>query len=225
MEDKIKHTFDSLTMPEACDAKIRASLRRPARHVWRPLAAAACLILAVLVLVLVQPPVVQALENTVEKIINHLFVYDMFPGATLTDVRYSENGSLVEVEGTDANGNPFWAACDDMSMPDWLDPREDGLYYISDGHATEISALISEDTPFTAQFTDKTGIRHYIAIGGTYGSGDTAMDHIGWADWTQRSLYGDTNWLSGRARNHLDADGNERGWITSAKKSMGIPWS
>ncbi len=223
MENNIKDAFESLTMPEACDEKIRAALHTTSRPNWRPLTVAACLVLALLVLI--QPPVVQAVEKTIEMLFDISFVYDRFPGATIETVRQHESGSVVEIDGFDADGNRFVYGWDDMSMPDWLDPRTDGLYYIADGETVEISGLISEETPFIAQFTDDTGIRHSIAVGGTYGSGEQAMDEIGWADWTQESPYDDTSWLSGRAKNHLDAEGNGRSWFETAKDAMGIPWS
>ncbi len=182
MEEKIKDAFSSLTMPEECDKKIRAAMARPARLPWRHTAAAACLVLALVVLL--QPPVVQAVERAADSIRKVLF-----------------GGKHPMV---------------------WLMVQGDELYYTGNGEKINITDRISAESPFTYEYIDEDGIRHYIAIGGDFDPEDeTHWGTLGWSEWTQAPPYDYSSWVGGDGAYPWK---EENLWLEEAKDLMGIPW-
>ncbi len=220
MEDNIRKAFDSLTMPEACDEKIRLSLRRSHSRIWRPLTVAAGLLLAVLILA--QPPVVRAVEQAAQNL-RQLVVSRLFPNAAVKEQYVFEDGAYVHENGVLSDGSPYSGGIYHGGMPTWLDDREDGLYFTGNGEELEIGSLISMDTPFTYQFTDEKGIRHYLAVGGIYAPSEEA--NIGWSEWFQKPPYDASGWIGGYGTNHWDKEADAKWpWLEKAEDIMQIPW-
>ena len=228
MDHKIAQAFAELKMSDECTEKIEKTMaqhRVVHRCTLRAVTSlAACVALAVLVLSNAQ--VVQALEELMEEVnatVTSLFI----PGATVEEYYEFEGGNLIIEQGKTAEGKPYGAGeYKTGSIPSWLLEENGRLYFTGNGEHTDVTDLISEETPFTYVFTDADRIRHYIAIGGVYGTGETALDKVGWSEWMQKAPYDMTSWLGGYTTGQYDAKtDSDRAWLEKAKDIMDIPWS
>lgn len=218
MEKKLFEAFDALKMSDECENKIRTSLSKPRSVFHRvrlgALAAAACLLLVLLVFT--NETAVQALE-TIGEDIRTAIVSLFYPDATVKEQYQFENGDFVAERGTNADGQDYnHVRYATGSVPSWLKVEDDGLYFTGNGEYIEISSLISDEVPFTYVLTDSDGIRHYIIVGGTYGTGENALDDVGWTVFLQKES---SDMLSGWIGGYGKGDGP---WYNNGRDILGI---
>lgn len=229
MEKQLIDAFDQIKMSEECAEKISRKLSHqqtaPRRFRYVAVTSAACLLLIVAVLYS-NTTVVQALQTVGENLKNA--VLDLIaPNKTVTEQFTFEYGNYVIENGVhSASGNYTIGTYVTGSVPSWLKAEEDGLFFDNGEERIEISSLISTEVPFTYIFTDSQNIRHYIAVGGIYGTGENALNTVGWCEWMQKSPYDMQSWLGGYAKgNQGNGAENSQVWKEKAKEILGVPWS
>ena len=228
MQKQINEAFESLKMSDECAEKISTKLNgthyKPRTLRLSTIAIAACLLL--LIFVFTNSTAVAALE-TVADSIKTAITSLIYPEATVEEQYVFEGGNLVIENNvsTDNKTMDYAVSYNTGSIPDWLTAEEDGLYVLCDGEKVEISSLISNDVPFTHITTDANGIRHYLAVGGVYGTGENALGTVGWVEWMQKEPYDARSWLGGYSTNKSDnRTGENFPWYEAAKDIMEIPF-
>lgn len=228
MKKQIIDAFDQIKMSEACAEKISRQLSQrqstPRRFCWAAVTSAACLLLIIAVLCS-NTTVVQALQTMGENLKNA--VVDLVsPNKSTAEQFTFEYGNYVIKNGVNsAGGNYVVGTYVTGSVPSWLKAEEDGLYFDNGEERIEISSLISNEVPFTYIFTDSENIRHYIAVGGTYGAAENALDTVGWSEWMQKPPYDMQSWLGGYTKgNRGNGAENSQAWMEKAKEILGVPW-
>ena len=228
MNANIRSAFEEVTMPQACEEKILAAMAQKKRAKARPnfvriTAAAACLM--AMVLLLTNPTVVQALENTIASALekftetteesNVIVRYESPDGKFTDESVYDKDGNLIIGRG----GNDL------TKVPEWYVEQDDRVYFAGNGEWIDVTDLISLDTPFTYTY-NQGGIVHYIAIGGVYDP-DPEKWNVGYAEWyyDPNGLDGQGDWIGGYCDNYWDKETDDDWpWLAKAKEEMGIPW-
>ena len=221
MEKKVFEAFDELHMSDECTEKIRCSLNetRSVSHrvCFAPLAAAACLLLVIVLFA--NAPTAQAWENISEGIKNAIVSF-FYPEANVKEQYQFENGNFMAEKGTKPNGQDYNSVQYlTGSVPTWLKAEKNGLYFQANGESIEISGIISDEDPFTYIFTDNSGIRHYIIVGGVYGMGEDGLENVGWAEFVQKAPYDMMkSWIGGYSK-------GSGPWYNNGRDALGIiPW-
>lgn len=232
MKDTICSTFDQVTMSTECENQILGAMRHnktrvTARPNYVRIAAAAVCLMA-FILLLGNPTVVEALENTISSTLEKLLEvnedttiihYNSPDGKFQTRDEYDENGNLIS----------GWGRNDLTKTPDWYVEQGDRVYFAGNGEFIDVTDLIDLDTPFTYTYTDQGGIIHYICIGGVYDP-DPEKWNVGYAEWYYDPDFVYANgiegrWVGGYCDNYWDKDtGTDWLWLQKAKQEMGIPW-
>ena len=228
MEKQIKEAFENLKMSDECVEKITAKLNggyiKPRAIRFTPVAIAACLLLVIFVFT--NSTAVAALE-TVGESIKAAVTELLIPNAPVTEQYKTENGIIKIQTVTNENGKEeqHIAQYSNVDEPEFLKVESDGLYFIGNGEHIEIGSLISKEVPFTYIVTHESGLREYIAIGGTYGVGDNGLDLVGWDVWHQKPPYEHDTWIGGYAKNIFDKETGEKwAWHYAAKDILDIPF-
>lgn len=228
MENTIKEAFVNVKMSDACEAKILNSFQtRPGKPLWIRFAVAATVCLLTLTLLFTNPGIVQALGNALEsvgKTISELFHHGVSPNKhyTVYVTEPAETETAPSGESSPSGGNYF------VTVPQWLEVRDDGLYFRANGEEIEIGNLITEEIPFTYVYTDN-GITYYIVVGGTYAADGTPFDGVGWALWRQDAKVAETDptaaWQGGFAAGVYDTETGEGCvWYQEGKRILGVPY-
>lgn len=228
MEKQIKEAFENLKMSNECAEMITAKLNNTDIHPrsgrFAPIAIAACLLLVIFVFT--NSTAVAALETVAESVKTAITSL-IYPEATAEEQYVFEGGNLVIENNvsTDNKTMDYAVSYNTGSIPDWLMAEGDDLYVLCDGEKVEISSLISNDVPFTHITTDANGIRHYLAVGGVYGTGENALGTVGWVEWMQKEPYDARSWLGGYSTNKSDnRTGENFPWYEAAKDILDIPF-
>lgn len=226
MENRLKKAFENLKMSDECAEKIRTSLccPRSQRIHFAPIAIAASLLLVIFVFT--NSTAVTALE-TVGESIKAAVTELLIPDKPVTEEYKTENGNIIIQTTTNKEGKEeqHTAYTSNPDEPEFLKVESDGLYFVGNGEHIEISSIISEDVPFTYIITHESGLREYIAIGGTYGVGDEGLDLVGWEAWHQKPPYEHNSWIGGYGKNIYDKETGEKcAWHYAAKDIMDIPF-
>ena len=151
----------------------------------------------------------------------------LIPNASVTEHYETANGVIVIQTITDENGKEdrHIVSHENIDEPAFLKVESGELYFIGNGEHIEIGSLISQDVPFTYVITHESGLREYIAIGGTCGVGDNGLELVGWEAWRQNAPYDSYSWIDGYGRNHIDKETGEKcAWHYEAKDILGIPF-
>ena len=244
MENKIKEAFDNVEMSAACQNKITDSFQRRPKRPWARYLTAVSAGLLLLVVLLNNPHVVQALEKAIETIKNrsltllrvetqdgeYYITVDQFAlSETIPIIPDATTNQATDSEKETIAVNHNLSAKDYLSgtVPVWLYPSIDGLYFIADGQRIDISGVITEETPFTYVFTTSDNLIFHIIVGGTYSNEDCSLDDVGWAFWFQDGEKAKTEpglaWIGGNSAGAYK-DGEGRAWYQEGKKILNIPF-
>lgn len=229
MEDKIREAFHTVQMDHHTGQRILNAIgeknRTQNRFSLRRFAVAACLI--AFVAVLCNPTVVEALENTVEKIITlhknnqdiKTLEYKTSDGKFHDTYEFDEDGNMISSKG----GNNL------MVQPAWLVYQGDRVFFEANGERIDITDRFSMEEPFTYIYTDANKIIHYICIGGVFDP-DPEKNNVGYAEWfydpakagSKGTIMG---WIGGYADNYWNKETDDDWpWLMKGKEALGIPW-
>lgn len=223
MENKLQQAFSNIKMSDACEEKILESFqKRPAQTRWVRLAAVATLCLLMMVLLFTNPNMVQALEDVLESVGNYLFHHGVSPDKHYTVYVTEPTDTSPSGEAPASGGDYF------ITVPQWLEAREDGLYFLANGEEIEIGSLITEEVPFTYTYTSG-GMNYFIIVGGNYQTGGAPLEGVGWALFRQNAKKAETDpygaWLSGYSAGvHDPVTHRNRPWYKTGKEILGIPF-
>lgn len=233
MSNKIYSAFDEIHMSEACQEKILKAMHRKQnhcaenRHRIRVATAAACLMATLLILC--NPTVVEALENSISSALEK---FTRVKADGTTEIRYqSFDGKFQAGAVYDSTGNQILSQGRNnlLVTPEWYVEQDNRVYFAGNGEWIDVTDLIDLDTPFTYTYTDQNGIIHYICIGGVYDP-DPEIWNVGYAEWYYDPNFVHTNgikgnWIGGYCDNYWDKNtGTDWLWLQKAKQEMGIPW-
>ena len=238
MNEKIFTAFDDIHMSDACGDRILDAMQRSKRRtrgnprLIRLTAAAACLMAAVLLLC--NPTVVAALENTFASVLEkYVETRGESPEEEITVIRYqSPEGKFYSEDVYRADGSlVIGRGGNDLTkLPEWYVEQDERVYFAGNGEWIDVTDLISMDNPFTYIYTDQGGIIHYIAIGGVYDP-DPEKWNVGYAEWYYDPDFVDElhgirgHWAGGYCDNYWNKDTDDDWpWLAKAKEDMGIPW-
>lgn len=228
MENKICEAFAQIQMRTACEEKILNSFQKQSsKALWPRFAAVATVCLLIATLLFTNPNAVQALENALEAVsesITNLFLPRVLPNKlyTVPVTNPNETGTDPSTDTT-ISGDSYY-----ISVPSWLEERDDGLYFLANEEELEIGSLITEEIPFTYTYT--TGrMTYYFVVGGTYNPEGTPFEGVGWAMWEQDNILAETNppaaWKGGYAAGIHDPEtGENRPWYQAGKEIFGVPY-
>ncbi len=230
MENKIRESFDSLHMSEELSGKIEASLTRTRKkNRWVPAltAAAAC---AAFALVCVCTPVGAAAAQVVEQVRERIVESILGPGHAVTEQIEFPDGDVVEY-GVNPDGTTYVAERSNLKFPSWLEAGEDALWFTANGERIDLTGQMNETEPFTYVY-EENGITYHVAVGGSYDpllrediiAGYRTEAGLGWCAFMSRETEQGTEWITGNSHGHLDPEGNEYVWFTTAKEILGVPW-
>ena len=224
MEKQIKDAFAELKMSQTCAWRIQSSLRQHRRTPgWIRYAAVATACLVLLVLILANPNVAEALENV---IVN--FGKTEQPQGTNGNVveqnTYFESNFSSSIE-IDEDGNRVCVGSMNTGPAKWLEITEDGVYFTGNGENIEIGSIITTEVPFTYIYTDPQGILHYIAVGKYIAKGE---ERVGWHEWLREADKADdgrfAGWIGGGGM-IPNSESETWGWLEAAKEQFDVPWS
>ena len=197
---KIVEAFDTVKMPESCEAAIRRDVKKkqsdqgPYRRL-RPMLAA----LAVVMLML-------CFSTEVRAAVKEWTVKYFFPGSDITIYEMlDETGDVVEIAGVDTDAPPFARIVNGR------------LYFVGNNEKIDITDLVKEDAPYFYSYMDDYGLTHYMAVGyaGT-------MENYGIYEFI-REKNGD--WITGTGRNFLSMETETRyPWVDLVWEEFDIPW-
>lgn len=249
MEKRLIEAFDQVTMPEACEQRIEARLRKKPetalRHVAAPVAEArgswlapvAAMLALVLAVGMILPRMQQAPEQLAEMPTEELQEGDVVDGR----VWEFEGGAVTVTKGERYRQGGFSEGSYDTAyMPTWLSEQDGRLFFIPEGikgDKMDITDLISTEEPYTYIYTDEDGIIHYLAVGMLHeGPFVSIEESIGFACWFRDAAEmeaalaeGKDNfhagWITGYGSGHWNNEtDSEFGWYSKALETMDIPW-
>ncbi len=121
---------------------------------------------------------------------------------------YLGNGSITRTEDS-------VSVSVNTDAPNTLYEIRDGRVYLTvDGHDDDITDLFDYETPYIYEFTDESGIRHTVIIGGD-------LDAIGSAEF----LWDTEGQPAGGASSFGTPEGaDDAPWFDAATEQLGLPW-
>ena len=216
MEKQLKESFENLTMPEGCQARIQAAMaekRRKTRPGWVRVAAMA----AMLALVVLMGFHFDTLRVCAERAYEHI-VHPQDPEATEAVGRiggdtYVSYGGVVVQHGE-------YSGKVNEKLP--AEVRDGRLHFIANGENIDITDECSMERAYIYTMEDITGALHYIVVGGTpenWGYQIIIRD-------TTREGTNPEGWVGGGGSNYCgeDSDWEPYGWVKDAKERIGHPW-
>lgn len=204
MKSSIVEAFNSVTMPENCEEKIRNKTVRKGvvrNHVRRLLPVTVSFAAMLLLLFTLSPAALAAMRGWMVKY--------FWPDSDLTvyDIQEGDVEATVVVVDTDA---PSFARL--------VDGR---LYFLGNGEKIDITDRITEESPYFYTYVDEYGLTHDMAVGysGT-------LDNHGVYEFIWKEEAGIKVWTAGTGRNFMD---NRTGacypWVSIVWEKLDIPWA
>ena len=198
--NKIVEAFETVEMPESCEAAILSAMkekRNTGRRAGRlhPVAAA----LAVVILML-------SMSTEVRAAVNGLVVKYFFPGSDITIYEeLDENGEVIRITGVDTEAPAFARMVNGR------------LYFLGNGEKIDITDLIGEEEPYYYTYVDEYSLTHYMAV--AYSG---TIENFGIYEFI-REKNGD--WVTGTGRNFMNSDTETRyPWVDLVWVELDIPW-
>lgn len=201
MKKEIVDAYDTVIMPEACEAVIRQAIqkswkpkRKPVRRL-HPIAAA----LAVVLLML-------TMSTEVRAAVSNMVVKYFFPSSDITIY-----------EETDENGETLQITAVDTEAPGFARIVNDRLYFTGNGEKIDITDQITEEEPYYYTYVDDYGLTHYMAV--AYSG---SIENFGIYEFIREEA-GD--WVTGTGRNFMDPETRTRyPWVDIVWEEWDIPW-
>ena len=217
METRIRDCFDSVTMPQDCEIRIRNALGVKQKSTSRRLLKAAASIAAALILIL---GVVHRDTLTVyAQEFYHFVVHTLSPNAEeLLGKQIGEIDPQLDNGYSDITLNyGDQSAGITFSGGYFVEVIDGRLYFTGNMEYIDITDLCSMDTPYIYVLEDNTGILHYLFVGGT-------PENYGYGEFMYNPNRNGGSW-SGGGHNHLDRSNHWEpyGWFVSAIEQLDIP--
>lgn len=247
MEDKLRHAFDALQMPEACANRIEEELCKPTgekkgycaepvqstRGSWITGIAAAAALLAVVI-------AGSFLGGGADTRLSN--------GETVTEATVETNGEAMDaiqqeledlkerlgMEEADFRFDQYFVVGEDgrvyrryeaaiKTAPDFLEDANGRLYFVGSGEKIDITDEISLEKPYICFYTDANNTKQCLVIGRTSpGPYVDISNSVGWFSfyWADDTLY----WLSGGGTHWSNWMNCEWPWLSNAVGELGFPW-
>lgn len=188
MKERYNHAFSALRASDSIEL-----CSKPRRIVHTHWVAAICTLLAVAVI----SGSAFAIYNAYEK------------------RTYGWGKNFEIIEQTDENGRTIKnRILHTDSLTDPVRFEADRMIFVVNGEKTDITDLVSEDSPFAYTYADAQGNTHYWFVG--LNSGD--MRNYGYAEYICSA---DGEWLGGySARTNIDENGTGAPWLEAAKAQI-----
>lgn len=248
MEDKLRHAFDALQMPEACANRIEEELCKPnnkkkgycaepvqsTRGSWITGIAAAAALLAVVI-------AGSFLGGGADTRLSN--------GETVTEATVETNGEAMDaiqqeledlkerlgIADADFRFDQYFVVGEDgkvyrryeaaiKTAPDFLEDANGRLYFVGSGEKIDITDEISLEEPYIYIYTDENNTKQALIVGcispGPYVD---IGNSVGWITFEWED--GAENWTSGGGTHWSNWMNCEWPWLTKAKEELDIPWS
>lgn len=203
LQEKVKRSFDKVTMSQGCEEKIEGAILNRGRissrrkiYNYIPKPAIAC----ALVIGLLIATEGSVYAYTGSGIISHF-------------ISFAQNA--VFTKGVEENGSGYASASFNTSQA--LAPAEyiDGsLIFTANGEQQDITDKVSQTKAFTYTYIDEEKVTHYLIVGGL-------PETFGYAEFMKDA---DEAWIGGYFQGGVVGEDINPAWLENAKNELNIPW-
>lgn len=201
MKKEIVDAFDSVTMTEHCEKRIRNAIRENWNAEKKPVQRLRPVTIMLVIVVLMM-----SLSTEVRAAVEDMVVKYFFPSSDITIYeQVDERGEVVQITAVDTEAPAFARIVNDR------------LYFLGNGQKIDITNQITEEAPYYYTYVDDYGLTHYMAVG--YSG---SIENFGIYEFIREE---NGEWVTGTGRNFLSMETETRyPWVELVWEEFDIPW-